>query len=301
RLQGTALFIQLISAHYLQSPFCMCELGAQWALETDSFPLLVPPVGPKQLEGVLGNVHAHQITDAAGLDDLVDRVRVNLGIASSTAQWNRQRQQFLSDLPALLAPSEAEVEVEAAAAGGRTGVRAYGDFEAARGRIVAACKRAREVRVLANRGDAYFGSDNAVIRTDELRDYAGLEQLRFLLMDPKSPWIIEERIKARGYASADAYRQRLERIHHSLTDEMELLLATRPHIAHEMRLHQAPPAFRLVLTGEVAFASSYGDYAVHGSQIRDQPVYEFANSPGSLYSAFSIHFATLWDGGRALG
>ncbi|MGH9277973.1 MAG: toll/interleukin-1 receptor domain-containing protein, partial [Acidimicrobiales bacterium] len=42
RLQGTALFIQLISAHYLQSPFCMCELGAQWALETDSFPLLVP-------------------------------------------------------------------------------------------------------------------------------------------------------------------------------------------------------------------------------------------------------------------
>src|SRR6185437_15845795 len=43
-LRGAQIVIGLISKHFYNSAFCMCELGAAWAYANEFVPLLVPPI-----------------------------------------------------------------------------------------------------------------------------------------------------------------------------------------------------------------------------------------------------------------
>ena len=43
-LAEVKVVISVVTPHYYSSAFCMCELGATWALTKDFIPLLVPPV-----------------------------------------------------------------------------------------------------------------------------------------------------------------------------------------------------------------------------------------------------------------
>jgi hypothetical protein len=103
QLWNTALVVQLITPSFLQSGFCMCELGAVWVSQAASFPIAVPPVTHRGLSGVLGSVQV-EILDQHGvtIDRLHDRVKTVLGLAPDTASWNVERGKFLSDLPDLL-------------------------------------------------------------------------------------------------------------------------------------------------------------------------------------------------------
>lgn len=104
QLQNPPLVIMVITPSYYESPFCLCELGASWAMSHSSFPLLVPPINFRDLRAVLVNSQARLITDPSGLDALRDRVidRLDLKSPAPTARWNVKRDEFLRELPDIL-------------------------------------------------------------------------------------------------------------------------------------------------------------------------------------------------------
>jgi len=103
QLANAALVVEVVTPSYWARPFCMCELGGQWALDLDAFPLIVPPQSFADLKAVLHISQAAVIDRPEDLDDLPDRVKDRLGANVATARWNAKRDQFLkSQLPKLL-------------------------------------------------------------------------------------------------------------------------------------------------------------------------------------------------------
>jgi GAF domain-containing protein len=99
-LVGCDLAIELITPSYLESRFCLCELGAVWVSTKANFPIRTPSVSSMDLDGVLGNIQAPEISHC--LDDLAERVRDVLRVTFTVANWNRSKQEFLDDLETLL-------------------------------------------------------------------------------------------------------------------------------------------------------------------------------------------------------
>jgi hypothetical protein len=103
QLAEAALVIEVVTPSYWASPFCVCELGGQWALGLDAFPLIVPPQNFADLKAVLHISQAAMIDRAEDLDDLRDRVKERLDSNVSTSRWNAKRDTFLKILlPKLL-------------------------------------------------------------------------------------------------------------------------------------------------------------------------------------------------------
>jgi len=53
QLQSPEVVVALLSPNYFESQFCICELGATWAMSHELIPILVPPASYKDLKGVL--------------------------------------------------------------------------------------------------------------------------------------------------------------------------------------------------------------------------------------------------------
>jgi hypothetical protein len=104
-LGNATCVIALISEAYYGSTFCLCELGATWALEKDLIPVLIPPIDRSQARATLSGLQQLKIDDASDLDELRDELirRLELSESESTPRWNRKRKKFTDDLPELLA------------------------------------------------------------------------------------------------------------------------------------------------------------------------------------------------------
>jgi len=99
-LSETTLAIEVITPGYLESKFCLCELGALWLAMKDNVPVIVPPVNRGDLPGVLENIQAPFLADA--LDDIGQRVAEAIGRSIDLPSWNRARTAFVNQLPSLL-------------------------------------------------------------------------------------------------------------------------------------------------------------------------------------------------------
>jgi hypothetical protein len=94
--------VALISPQYYNSPFCMCELGATWALAKTFVPLLVPPVNYQDLRGSLFGTQALPINQPEKLDSM-HSVLVKLATnPEKVSRWNSRKTQFLDELPNIL-------------------------------------------------------------------------------------------------------------------------------------------------------------------------------------------------------
>lgn len=102
-IQDPKLVILVLSENFFESHFCLCELGAVWAMGLPNFPLVVPPTKKSELKATLAVTQAGNITDESYLDDLRDRVRDAIGCEVPTSTWNVKRDSFLEGLPELLA------------------------------------------------------------------------------------------------------------------------------------------------------------------------------------------------------
>lgn len=103
-IQRPKVVIALISPNYLASQFCLCELGATWAMSHQMIPLLVPPLSYADVQGVMTGVQLTKVDYKDGLNQFRDQLQVALGIQGApTARWEKKRDQFLNDLTAILA------------------------------------------------------------------------------------------------------------------------------------------------------------------------------------------------------
>jgi hypothetical protein len=75
QIQAPKLVVLIMTPAYLESAFCLMELGASWANSLQALPVVVPPVGFDTVSKTLGLKQAWDINDAAGLIDLRKLVR----------------------------------------------------------------------------------------------------------------------------------------------------------------------------------------------------------------------------------
>jgi len=102
-IKDPSLVILILSPNYFSSPFCMCELGAVWALSLPNFPLIVPPITQADVGGVLEVMQCKSLDSKPDLDSLRDTIIEKHAIEKSpTATWSTKCEQFISDLPEIL-------------------------------------------------------------------------------------------------------------------------------------------------------------------------------------------------------
>ncbi len=102
-LDNADLVILLLSPNFAASPFCMAELGAAWVQRT-AFPLLIPPQGYNDLEGVFEVTQAAKLNDPTALDELRDRIIQEFDFEHKrTSRWNAERDLFLEHVDTLIA------------------------------------------------------------------------------------------------------------------------------------------------------------------------------------------------------
>jgi hypothetical protein len=97
------LFICLVSTNLYASKFALCELGAAWGARKTIIPVLVPPLGPKDLEAVLEGVHGVELLEQDKLTGLYDLVRERLTISADASRWSLRVRRFLKEAQELLA------------------------------------------------------------------------------------------------------------------------------------------------------------------------------------------------------
>jgi hypothetical protein len=94
RLHEASLTIHVVTPAYLDSQFCLLELGAAWE-RGSCFPLVVAPLSMERLQrGPLGGMQLKML-DEQGLDSLRDTVRESLGRELPVARWTDRRDRFL--------------------------------------------------------------------------------------------------------------------------------------------------------------------------------------------------------------
>jgi TIR domain len=95
--------LALVTPQYYESAFSLCETGAAWASDKQFIPLLVPPINYHDLRGALYGKQGMLIDDPQKLDALRDELKHLIREETSTTRWNRRRDEFLKELPSLLA------------------------------------------------------------------------------------------------------------------------------------------------------------------------------------------------------
>ena len=115
QIQKPKLVVLLMTESYLESPFCLMELGASWARSLKSVPVVVPPMSYDTVTKTLGLKQAWLITDYAGLIDLrklvVERVEVE---PRGEHTWDQKRASWRINLKNTLKDLRGATKVSAA-------------------------------------------------------------------------------------------------------------------------------------------------------------------------------------------
>ena len=100
-LKDAAFVIMIITPSYYESVFCLCELGAAWILQHNSFPLVVPPLTFGDLRAVLSPLQSGVINNSEDLANLLDRLR-QIGLTQiATARFGLKRDAFIEKFRSL--------------------------------------------------------------------------------------------------------------------------------------------------------------------------------------------------------
>ncbi len=105
RAQGAGLVIAVVTQAYLDSSFCMTEVGAAWVLGKDFYPIAAPTLPYSSLNGILPGLHIPRMDGPGVLDDLADRVCNALAIVRGGAEWGANKSAFERSLPTLSRPA----------------------------------------------------------------------------------------------------------------------------------------------------------------------------------------------------
>jgi hypothetical protein len=105
QLRESDLVVALISKSYLDSSFCLCEVGAVWILTHEHFfPYVVHPATFSDFDGALHGTQGLKIDEASDLSELRDALRERLGDqACNTPMWDSSRDDFLKKLLQIIA------------------------------------------------------------------------------------------------------------------------------------------------------------------------------------------------------
>lgn len=101
--------VALISPSYLDSPFCMAELGAAWALETKKLPIIVPPNSFEAMQATLLGIVGVKIDDEdallQGFEDFSKGIDTHTPKAAVRSRAMREFLRSWDELKSSISPS----------------------------------------------------------------------------------------------------------------------------------------------------------------------------------------------------
>lgn len=96
QIQNPKTILLLITPNYYESVFCLCELGASWALSHNTIPIIVEPLEYKDIKNVLTGIQVRKISDKSDLNEIQSELINTLRIKGhSFARWEAKRDEFL--------------------------------------------------------------------------------------------------------------------------------------------------------------------------------------------------------------
>jgi hypothetical protein len=115
KIQKPKLVILLMTPAYVESLFCLMELGAAWAQSATSLAIVVPPIEFQTVSKTLGLKQAWKITDRNKLIDLRDLVRKAVSKLETRSEhtWEDKRRQWNIDLKKILPKLQQASKVDA--------------------------------------------------------------------------------------------------------------------------------------------------------------------------------------------
>lgn len=95
--------VVLLTRDYLTSRFCLCELGACWALSQNIVPLLVPPLLPKHVKELFADRGLIRIDDPDDMNRFVMQVKEQLDIEEvNLPRWAVEKKRFIDTVKGLV-------------------------------------------------------------------------------------------------------------------------------------------------------------------------------------------------------
>lgn len=116
QIQTPKLVFLIMTPRYMESAFCMMELGAAWAHSHRTLPIVVPPVSFDMVTKTLGLKQALDINDSESLNKLKDFVAeaINPLEFRSADTWDEKRKVWSADARRLAKKIEPSSRIEAA-------------------------------------------------------------------------------------------------------------------------------------------------------------------------------------------
>lgn len=103
QIQSPDLVIALLTPNYFSSRFCLCELGACWAIARNVIPLLVPPLTPQHVKEIIPAAKIRKIDSTDDLNLVATQLQQDLELGNlNLPRWAVEKKKFLALLPALI-------------------------------------------------------------------------------------------------------------------------------------------------------------------------------------------------------
>ncbi len=96
-----ALFI--LSENFYKSPVCLCEMGAVWIKSNKQIPILIPPFGFKDVQGVFPNSLGFKMNDKDQLNSFKGILETHFNLTPiHISRWEEKRDEYLLKINGLL-------------------------------------------------------------------------------------------------------------------------------------------------------------------------------------------------------
>lgn len=178
-------------------------------------------------------------------------------------------------------------------------IKTYQNLEAAKPFIIKKAQNAFEIKILANKGLEFFGSDNSIISLADISKYKNLKRLKIILLSQNSSWINRGFMALRKYETIDDFKSELSSTQIIMEMGMKKWLKEMPLEKSGIKYQKGEPYFRFIMIDGSVFVSTYAENPT--KQVRDLPVYEIKQDYGSLYGSLKKHFNDLWKNNTEFG
>lgn len=171
-------------------------------------------------------------------------------------------------------------------------IRSFKNLDNAKPAIINKAQKASEIKILANKGLEFFGSDSSVISLAETLKYNNLKRLKIILLSPNSSWVNRGFMALRKYESIDDFKSELKSTHIIVEMGIKKFIKELHLEKSGVKYQKGEPYFRFIMIDDSVFVSTYADNPTE--QVRDLPVFEIEKNYGSLYGSLKKHFNDLW-------
>jgi hypothetical protein len=98
RVSDAGLVVAIVTPRFRERPYCLAELGAAWSRAGTLFPIALPGMGHRDLDGVLSGLIVKTLDDGSALDELHERLAKVVGRRTNVVTWGERRREWLDEV-----------------------------------------------------------------------------------------------------------------------------------------------------------------------------------------------------------